>query len=93
MTYVRLYVNKGCQNCERTMEFLKEKKISFEAIEIGFDPILLSGIRASSTNGAGLPYPVIVSFITQDVRVGYDESQLQQIVDAVRSSISSNFVS
>lgn len=93
MVQVRLYVNNGCQNCEKAMKFLKDNNVSFEAIEIGFDPILVAGIRASSVDGRGLPYPILVSFVTQDVRVGYDLDQLQQVVDAVNSAKSSNSAS
>jgi glutaredoxin len=85
MADVRMYVNKGCPHCEAAQATFKERKVSVEAIEIGFDPILQAGIRAMSNN-QGLPVPIIISYATQEVTVGNDAATLQRIADAIVSS-------
>ena len=83
MADIRMYVNKGCPHCEAAQAFFRDKKISVEAIEIGFDPILQAGIR-SMANGQ-TPVPLIVSFATQEVTAGNDAATLQRIADAIAS--------
>lgn len=82
MAHLRMYVTKGCPHCEAAKQFFDAQNVSVEAIEIGFDPILQAGIRASSNN-QGLPVPIIISFATQEVVVGNDPAQLQRIVAAL----------
>jgi glutaredoxin len=60
MADIRMYINKGCPHCEAAQAYLLGRKVTIEAIEIGFDPILQAGIRASSNN-QGLPVPIIIS--------------------------------
>lgn len=81
MADLRLYVNRGCGNCEIAEKFFADKKIPIERIEIGFDPVLQGGIR-SVANGQ-LPLPLIVSFVTQEMVFGNDPAQLERLADAV----------
>lgn len=81
MAQVRMYVQKGCPNCEGAKAFLQSKGVSVEAIEIGFDPILQAGIR-SLTNGGNFQVPLTISYLTQEVVVGNDTVQLQRVVDS-----------
>jgi glutaredoxin len=88
MASIRIYVTKGCPHCEAVKEFFASKKIPTEVIEIGFDPILQAGMRALSSNGTGLPVPLIVSFATQEVFYGNDPEQLQRVADSFSASAS-----
>jgi len=81
----RMYVAKGCPHCEAALTFLKNKNLSVEVIEVGFDPILQAGMRAMSNN-QGLPLPVTVSFATQEVIIGNDSAQLERIASAALSN-------
>jgi glutaredoxin len=81
MADIRMYVQKGCPHCEAAQQFLIGRNMTVEVIEIGFDPILQAGIRSSS-NGQGLPVPIIISFATQEVVVGNDTATLQRLADA-----------
>jgi glutaredoxin len=85
MADIRMYVQKGCPHCEAALQFLLSRKVTVETIEIGFDPILQAGIRASN-NGQGLPVPIIISFATQEVTVGNDVATLERIASAVPGS-------
>lgn len=90
---LRMYVNKGCQHCQSAELFFKEHKVPVEIIQIGFDRILQEGMRSLSNDGKGLPLPVIVSFITQEIIVGSDPVQLQRLADVISGAVASNSAS
>jgi glutaredoxin len=85
MANIRMYVQKGCPHCEAAQTYFAERNVSVESIQIGFDPILQAGIRASS-NGQGLPVPIIISFATQEVLIGSEAATLEHVADAAVGS-------
>lgn len=92
MAQVRMYVQKGCPNCETAKQFFEQQGISVEAVVIGFDPILKEGIRVAG-NGVMLPVPIIISFLTEEVAIGNDPAQLQHLVNGIRGTVASNSAS
>jgi len=89
MKQIRMYVQRGCQNCDSAKKFFEDAGITVEAIEIGFDPIIQGGMRVAG-NGQIVPVPVIVSFMTQEVIAGNDSVQLQRIVNDIRGAESTH---
>lgn len=89
MAQIRMYVQKGCPHCEAAKQFFDSQKVSVELIEIGFDPVLQAGLRASF-NGGNFQIPLIVSFATQEVVVGNDPAQLTRLVAALGGASASN---
>lgn len=83
---LRMYVNKGCPHCQTAEQFFKEKKIAVEIIQVGFDRILQEGMRSLSSDGKGLPLPVMISFETQEIIVGADPVHLERVAAAYSAS-------
>jgi arsenate reductase-like glutaredoxin family protein len=85
---LRMYVNKGCSHCEAAQQFFSLRRIEPEIIQIGFDRVLQEGMRALSSDGKGLPLPVIISFETQEIVIGADPVHLERIAAAYSASAS-----
>lgn len=75
-----MYVQRGCPNCDAAKAFFMGKGISVEAIEIGLDPILQAGFRALT--GQAFQTPLTISYLTGEIILGHDPTQLQRVVDS-----------
>jgi glutaredoxin len=82
MSQIRMYVQKGCPHCDAAKQFFESRKAFVEVIEIGFDRIIQEGMRVLSSDGKGLPVPLIISFATQEIIIGTDNAQLDRIATA-----------
>ena len=81
---VRLYVNPGCPFCAQAEKFLRTEQIPGDMILVGSDPIIAEGIK-KFTDGEKVSTPVLVSYLTNEVVVGWRPEKYVEIADRVAS--------
>lgn len=90
MAQIRMYVQKGCPHCEAAKQFFAAQNVEVESVEVGFDPILQAGFRATYFPNGPVQVPLLISFATQEVSLGNDPAQLQRIVAGLVPSTSTS---
>ena len=81
---VRLYVNPGCPWCAQAEKFLRTEQIPGDMVLVGNDPILVEGIK-KFTDGEKVSTPVLVSYLTNEVVVGWRPEKYVEIADHIAS--------
>ena len=79
---VRLYVNPGCPFCAQAEHFLRTEQIPGDMVAVGRDPILEAGIIKHTPDGR-VSVPILVSYVTNQIIVGWRPDQYVEIADAV----------
>jgi len=78
MSQVKVYSTPTCPYCIRAKNYLKEKGISFENIDVSSDQ---SGLQEMTKISGQMGVPVIV--IDGDVIVGFDQGKIDQKLRAL----------
>jgi glutaredoxin-like YruB-family protein len=73
---IKIYTTPTCPFCKAAKEFLKEKNISFEEIDVSSDSKALEEMKKKSGQ---MSVPIID--INGKIIVGFDKEKLEKIID------------
>lgn len=73
-----LYGLQGCPHCAQAETFLRARSIPTILVLANDDPVAIAGVKAL-TPEPGDKFPVLVSRITKEVKVGFVEEEYERL--------------
>lgn len=73
-----LYGLQGCPHCAQAETFLRARSIPTILVLANEDPVAIAGVKAL-TPEPGDKFPVLVSRITREVKVGFVEAEYERL--------------
>lgn len=83
----RLYVRPNCGACSAAINYLTAQNVPFETINIGFDPILIAGLKSEVFGSNPIATPVVWSIVSQEFIVGNNPEYMARIIADARKSL------
>lgn len=78
----RLYFASGCPHCESAIEFLTNKQVPFQRIDITGDPIASKGIKTVLNDDV---VPILISFTSKECLKGFQADEYVRVVENYRA--------
>lgn len=75
MSQIKVYTTPTCHFCSATKDFLKEKGVDFQAVDVTTDPSAAQEMIAKSGQ-MGVP---VIDF-NGEIVVGFDEAKLESLL-------------
>jgi glutaredoxin 3 len=76
---IKIFTSPTCGYCEMAKEWLKEKKIEFEDVDVAKDPNAAKDLVRESGQ-MGVPVIIIGEGKDKKVVVGFDQNKLEEFV-------------
>ena len=84
MNAFRIYVREGCNLCEATIKWFESMQVGAEIVALNNDPVLNDGVAVWLAKKPDSTLPVVVSFVTNKVIIGFRPEEFQKHVDILR---------
>lgn len=78
---LRLYIKLGCPHCRSAVNFLVAKRVPFEVIDIGYDPIIQRGIAAYYGTMQGIAPILVAEAVKQDL-TGFNAQEYERVCNS-----------
>lgn len=75
---VKIYTTSGCPYCQQAKDYLTEKGVPFEVVDVGKDPQALQEMRKISGGGRSVP----VISVGDEVIIGFEPELLDKALKA-----------